>query len=114
MADIRKTGREVPKRRWSKSPVAFSSFQAHVVFGIGPDLLALERNRVLVGRAGLEARDPHQGVVVPLDAEGARAVEGSLDAHFDLAGGVSLDPAGGVGGTDVAQEWAEDEVRRHA
>jgi hypothetical protein len=52
--------------------------------------------------------------VVSLDAEGVRTVGGSLDANLDLAGGVGLYPDGGVGGADVAQERAEDEVGCHA
>src|SRR3712207_6872809 len=50
--------------------------------------LAVERDRVLVGRAGLEVRDYHQSVVVALDREGARAVGRALDEYLDLARGV--------------------------
>ena len=45
------------------------------------------------------------------DAEGRRAVRDVPDARLYLAGGIGFEPDGGVGGTDVAQERAEDEFR---
>ncbi len=64
---------------------------------------------VLIRRPGLQLGDVQQGVVVALDVEGARAAA----EHLDLAGGVRFDPDGGVGCPDVAQQRAEDEIRRH-
>ena len=52
-----------------------------------PHPLAVELDRVLVGRAGLEVRDQDQRVVA-LDREGVRSVGLVPDEHPDLAGGV--------------------------
>src|SRR3712207_8306180 len=43
----------------------------------------LFRSLVVVRRAGLQAREHHQGVVVPFDREGGRAAGGSSGAHLD-------------------------------
>jgi hypothetical protein len=59
-----------------------------IVFSIGPDLLAVEGDFVLVGLSWLKVCDPYQGVVVALDLEGACRVGENLD----LAGGVGLHP----------------------
>ena len=62
------------------------------MFSVGPDLLAVEGDLVLVGLSWLKVCDPYQGVVVALDLEGA----GPVAENLDLAGGVGLHPDGRV------------------
>src|SRR5829696_4909764 len=77
-----------------------------VVFSIGPDLLAVERDLVLVSVTRFEVRDPDQGIMVAFDLEGACLMAEDLD----LTGGVGLDPDGRVALTRIAQERAENEA----
>ena len=64
--------------------------------------LAIEEDLVLVRASRLELRYVYQGVMMPLDVEGARAAP----QHLDLAGGIRLDPDGSVGFTSIAQQRA--------
>ena len=60
-----------------------------------------------VRRARLEPLDDHERVVVAADAEGRLGVA----EHLDLARLVGLDPDHRLGLADVAQQWAEHELR---
>jgi hypothetical protein len=74
--------------------------------GLWPDRPVIEAHLVLAGFSGLQARDVDESVVMVPDAEGWRGAT----KHLHLAGSVGLDPDGRVRRTDVAQEWAYDEV----
>jgi len=71
-----------------------------------PVELAIELDLVLVARGGLEPLDADQRVVVAVDAEGRLAVT----EDFDLAGLGGLDPYGGLGFRDVAQQGTQNQL----
>ncbi len=79
------------------------------VLGLGerPHPLSVEVHLVLEHRRLLEVGQRHQRIMVAAHLEGA----GSVAQHVDTAGAVSLDPDGGLGASDVAQQWAEDKGR---
>src|SRR5919199_3809986 len=73
-----------------------------------PDLRALQCDSVFIGRARLEVGNAYQGVMMPLDTKGARAVARAIEQRLDLAPRVGLHPDRGVASPGVPEEGAED------
>ena len=56
-----------------------------------------------MGRAGLKARDPAEGVVATLDLEGVRVVRRAADQHLNPVGDLGPHPHSGVAGSSIAR-----------
>ena len=76
---------------------------------------SVDGDGVGLGRAGPEVGELHEGVVVPVDGEGARLRRGVGTLHRDGRGLAGLDPHGRGRLVDVAQERPDEQgaVGRH-
>ena len=77
--------------------------------GLGPDLLAVDAQRVGLSGPGCQVVQLDEGVVVAVDEEGPGARRGVTPGHRDGARVAGLDPHGRRGLVDVAQERPEQE-----
>ena len=77
-----------------------------LVAGLWPDGNAIELDLVRCRRAWLEVGDEYKRVVVPFDMEGARA----LAENRHLALSCRLEPDRRRLGSDVAEEWTDENV----